>query len=181
MERAVFLDRDGTINIDKGYVYRVEDFEFLEGAPEAISMMNRLGYLVIVLSNQSGVARGYFAEEDVNRLHAYINLKLVDYGAYIDRFYFCPHHPEGEVDRYRCQCTCRKPGIGMLWQACKDFSIDLEKSWVVGDRERDLFLNSNILLNRVLLIGEESSALASAKYKVRKNLWEFIKKDLEKK
>ena len=151
MNKAVFLDRDGTINVDKGYLYKIEDFEFIDRVPEAIRIMKHLGYLVIVLSNQSGIARGYFREEDVLKLHCYMNKELEKMGAAIDKFYFCPHLPDGIIARYRCQCICRKPAIGMLQWALRDFSIDLEESWVVGDRERDLFLDFEAPIKRILL------------------------------
>lgn len=183
MQKAVFLDRDGTINVDRGYVYRIEDFEFIEKVPEAIMEMKRFGYLVIVLSNQSGVARGYYTEDDVVKLHAHINDRLLEYGTGIDGFYFCPHHPEGIVGRYRRQCGCRKPAIGMLQQAVRDFDIDMENSWIAGDRERDLFLGHDIPAKRILLSAKQdmpSSNLPEEIYWRRKNLWEFVQKDFRK-
>lgn len=178
MEKAIFLDRDGTINVDKGYVYRSKDFEFIEGVPEAIRTMKQLGYLVIVLTNQSGVARGYFREEDVLELHCYINEKLNDMGAAIDGFYFCPHHPEGTIAEYCRRCMCRKPAVGLLQQALRDFSVNLGESWVVGDRERDLFLGYEASMGRVLLTMNEDKKAAHGKYLVRKSLWEFVQMDL---
>ena len=183
MRKAIFLDRDGTINIDKGYVYRIQDFEFIEKVPEAIAEMKRLGYLVIVLSNQSGVARGYYTEDAVVKLHEYINEQLRKAGTEIDGFYFCPHHPDGIVGRYRQQCGCRKPGIGMLQYAVQDFGIDVGNSWIVGDKERDLFLGYDIFAKRILLEEEwdiPSYDLSEKKYSIRKNLWEFVQKDLWK-
>lgn len=177
MEKAVFLDRDGTINVDKGYVHKIEDFEFIDKVPEAIAMMKRKGYLVIVLSNQSGVARGYYGEEDVDRLHDEMNRRLDGFGAHIDKFYFCPHHPDGCVGRYSYHCACRKPGIGMLNKALEDFAIDLNKSWVVGDRERDLFLGYDILIRRILL-ADTKDMIPKDAYVVRDNLWDFVQKDL---
>lgn len=137
MRPAVFLDRDGTINVDTGYVFRPEDFEFLPGAVEAIKRLNDAGYLVLVVSNQSSVARGFSTEADVENLHRYVAEELSKHGARIDRFYYCPHHPEGEVAAYRKNCDCRKPGIGMFRQACRDFEIDVVNSWMIGDKGSD--------------------------------------------
>ncbi len=136
--RAVFLDRDGTINVEKDYLYRIEDFEFIPGAPEAIKRLKDAGFLVIVVTNQSGVARGYYTLEDVDRLHAYIQEKLADIGTSIDAFYVCPHHPTEGVGKYRADCDCRKGKPGMLLQAAEDFDIDLERSCMVGDKEADI-------------------------------------------
>lgn len=177
MEKAVFLDRDGTINIDKGYVYKIEDMEFIDKAPEAIAAMKRKGYLVVVLSNQSGVARGYYGEEDVNKLHCEMNRRLEVFGAHIDKFYFCPHHPDGCVERYSYYCSCRKPCTGMLNRAVKELSIDMNKSWVVGDRERDLFLEYDMPIKRILLAHAKGLILKDA-YEIRNNLWDFVQKDL---
>lgn len=132
---AVFLDRDGTLNVEKNYLYRFEDWEWIPGAVEAIRRINSMGYLAIVVTNQAGIARGYYGEEDVQRLHFQVNGALADAGARIDAFYICPHHPEhGDVR----DCSCRKPGIGMLTRAQCEFGIGLEASWLVGDKLSDI-------------------------------------------
>ena len=118
--RAVFLDRDGTINVEKEYLHRPEDLELIEGAAKAIAQLNRAGFLVIVVTNQSGVARGYFSVEDVNRLHQAMQQKLADQGARIDAFYLCPHHPDNGLDAFRIDCDCRKGKPGMLVQAAAE-------------------------------------------------------------
>lgn len=135
---AVFFDRDGTLNVDKDYLYRIEDFEWLEDAPEAIRWANRQGLLVIVVTNQSGVARGYFTEEDVRRLHEWMNEELARFGAHIDAFYYCPHLPDGSVSAYAKECDCRKPKPGLIERACDDFHIDKEASLMIGDKPRDI-------------------------------------------
>ena len=146
MNKAIFLDRDGTINVDKGYVYKSEDFEFIDRVPEAIKIMNDLGYLVIVITNQSGIVRGYYSIDDVNRLHKYIDLELSKYNAHIDAYYYCPHHPDfGEV------CYCRKPKTGLIEQAVKDFNIDISKSWMVGDKESDMQCADNYNIQKAFL------------------------------
>ena len=116
MKRAVFIDRDGTINEEKEYLYRTDEFAFIPGAPQAIRLLNEAGFLVIVVSNQSGVARGYYTEEDVHLLHRHIAVQLEQFGARVDAWLFCPHHPAGRGS-YALPCRCRKPLPGMLLEA----------------------------------------------------------------
>lgn len=151
MKKAVFLDRDGTINVEKNYLYRSEDFEFIAKAPEAIALLNKHDYLVIVVSNQAGVARGYYGEDDVCRLHRYINEELEQYDAHIDAFYYCPHHPEAGIGKYRIRCHCRKPETGMLEQACGDFPIDVAASWMIGDNCGDILAGNRFGLKTILV------------------------------
>lgn len=131
--KAVFLDRDGTLNVDKGYVHRIEGWEWIPGAIDAIVALRKAGFLVIVVTNQAGIARGYYTGEDVDRLHAWVNEELKKQGAAIDGFYYCPHHPE-----YSGECECRKPMPGLLHEAAQDFDIDLDCSWLVGDKAGDI-------------------------------------------
>jgi D-glycero-D-manno-heptose 1,7-bisphosphate phosphatase len=136
MERpAVFLDRDGTLNVEKGHLYRFEDWEWIPGAIEAIKVINSMGYLAIVVSNQGGIARGYYNADQVRMLHRAVDGLLISAGARIDAYYFCPHHPEHGDSRW---CSCRKPEPGMLFQAKQDFKIDLMKSWLIGDKQTDV-------------------------------------------
>ena len=135
---AVFFDRDGTLNVDKDYLYKIEDFEWLEDAPQAIRFANEHGFLVIVITNQSGIARGYFAEDDVRRLHDWMNEDLEQFGAHIDAFYYCPHLPDGKVEAYAKECDCRKPKPGLIERACADFDVDRRKSLMIGDKLLDV-------------------------------------------
>ena len=135
---AVFLDRDGTINVDKHYLHKIEDFEFLPGALEAIKSLKNAGYLIIVVSNQSGIARGYFDEAAVDRLHEHIQQELKRYGTAIDAFYYCPHHPDKGRGEYKVACDCRKGAAGMLLQAAEEHNIDLGNSFMVGDKLADI-------------------------------------------
>ena len=135
---AVFFDRDGTLNVDKNYLHKIEEFEWLADAPEAICWANARDYLVIVITNQSGVARGYFGEDDVKRLHAWMNDDLARFGAHIDAFYYCPHLPNGSVAAYATECDCRKPKPGLIERACADFPIDRKASVLIGDKSRDV-------------------------------------------
>lgn len=136
LKRAVFIDRDGTLNVEKNYLWRIEDFEFIPGAPEAIRRLNRAGFLVVVVTNQAGVARGYFQLEDVDRLHRYIQGLLVASEARVDAFYVCPHHPDFTDPAVNCQC--RKPAPGMLLQAARELGIDLNESYMIGDKVADV-------------------------------------------
>lgn len=138
MKRAVFLDRDGTINVEKDYLYQIEEFEFIPGAPEAIRILNEAGFLVIVVTNQSGVGRGYYDMEAVHALHRFIDAELARCGASVDAWYVCPHHPENGIGEYRCDCYCRKPMPGMLIEAAERFDIDLPSSFMVGDKMADV-------------------------------------------
>lgn len=136
-KQAVFLDRDGTINVERDYLYRPEEFVFIPGAVEAIRQFNRSGFLVVVVSNQSGVARGYYGEEEVRLLHRHIDRLLQEAGARVDAWYFCPHHPDGR-EPYNRSCECRKPKTGMLRQAAEELGIDLKRSWMIGDKLIDV-------------------------------------------
>lgn len=136
---AAFLDRDGVLIHDSGYVFKVDDLEILPDVPETLKSLQDQGYLLIVISNQAGVARGYFGESDVKAFHKALAQRIEESsGAKIDAFYYCPHHPEAKVPEYRKACECRKPGIAMLLEAARDFGIDWEKSFFVGDRSSDI-------------------------------------------
>jgi D-glycero-D-manno-heptose 1,7-bisphosphate phosphatase len=137
---AVFLDRDGTINEQMGYINHVSRFVMLPGAGPAIRRLNEAGILAILVSNQSGVARGYFPIELVNTVHAALAQRLAQDGAFLDGVFFCPHHPQGQIPAYRKVCDCRKPRTGMIQQACAQLPVDRSRSYVVGDRCSDLQL-----------------------------------------
>lgn len=136
--RAVFLDRDGTINVEKEYLHLAGDFEFIPGAPEAIRLLHDAGFAVIVVTNQSGVARGYYDEAAVCSLHRHMDDELARFGARVDAYYFCPHHPEHGIGEYRKVCGCRKPLPGMLLQAAAELGLDLSGSFVIGDKLADV-------------------------------------------
>lgn len=142
MQKAVFLDRDGTINKYAGFLRNIDDFELMPGAAEAIRMINASGYLAIVVSNQPVIARGEVTVNELNIIHNKMETLLGTEGAYIDAIYYCPHHPdkgfEGEIAELKIDCDCRKPKPGMLLQAAKDYNIDLSHSWMVGDSWRDV-------------------------------------------
>ena len=123
--RAVFLDRDGTINVERGFLHRPEEFQFIPGAAQAIRLLKESGFHVIVVTNQSGIARGYFDEAAVNRLHRHMDRELSRFGAAVEAYYICPHHPDYSIDENGKTCGCRKPLAGMLLKAAADFSLDL--------------------------------------------------------
>lgn len=135
---AAFLDRDGVLNVDRGYTHLPEHLEWIDGAPEAVRLLNESDYTVIVVTNQSGVARGFYDEAAVRRFHAHMQAELERHGAHIDAFYYCPHHPDGTVEEYAVRCGCRKPGIGLLERATLEWPIDLSRSFLIGDKPDDL-------------------------------------------
>jgi D-glycero-D-manno-heptose 1,7-bisphosphate phosphatase len=136
---AAFLDRDGVLNRDSGYVHAPEAFEWMPGAKQAIRLLNEAGHLVFVITNQSGVARGYFTEADVRALHDWMQSELNAAGARIDAFYFCPYYGEGSVQAYCVPDHAdRKPNPGMILAAAREWPVDLSQSFVIGDGERDL-------------------------------------------
>jgi D-glycero-D-manno-heptose 1,7-bisphosphate phosphatase len=135
---AVFLDRDGTLNEEVGYLDRLEKLKLYDNAAEAIRCINEIGMKTVVITNQSGVARGYFTEEFVKAVHRQIQDLLNRRGAFIDAFYYCPHHPEAAIKKYQQTCSCRKPEPGMLITAAHDLDIDLERSYTVGDMIKDI-------------------------------------------
>jgi len=136
--RAVFLDRDGVINRDAGYVFRWADFEFLPGVIDALRHLTNAGYLLIVITNQSGVARGYYTEQDVQTLTQQMTDYLASQGVHITATYYCPHHVDGSVTKYRRACDCRKPGPAMLLEAVAAHHLSLDQSIMIGDKSSDI-------------------------------------------
>ena len=135
---ALLLDRDGVINIDYGYVHSMDNFKYMEGAREIIKMANDLGILVIVVTNQSGIARGYYTEEEFNLFSEEINEDLKNFGAHIDATYFCPHHPKEGIGDLRTNCNCRKPKTGLIMKAIKEWNLDKNKCFLIGDKDSDI-------------------------------------------
>ena len=138
MTRGVFLDRDGTLIEEVGYLDRIERVRFFPYSIDAVRLLNRAGFAVIVTTNQAGIARGFFDEAFVESTHHELSKVLGAGGASVDGFYFCPHHPDGVVAAYRRTCDCRKPQPGLLRRAATDHRLDLERSFVVGDRAHDI-------------------------------------------
>jgi D-glycero-D-manno-heptose 1,7-bisphosphate phosphatase len=152
MRPAVFIDRDGTINQELGYVNHISRFMLLPGVGEAISLLNEHNRLVLITSNQSGVARGYFPIDLVHQTHEQMKRELKNENAHIDGIYFCPHHPDGAVLEYKKACRCRKPETGLIELARKEFDIDMGKSYVIGDRWLDIAFAHNAGLPGILVL-----------------------------
>jgi D-glycero-D-manno-heptose 1,7-bisphosphate phosphatase len=148
---AVFIDRDGTINEQMGYVNHLSRFKILPRVPQAVRMLNHHGFLVLVVSNQSGVARGYYPLDLVKTLHHLLVTRIREKKGSIDGIFFCPHHPAGSVPEFSRDCDCRKPKTGLIEQACKSFEIDLQRSFVVGDMCTDVELAQRAGLPGVLV------------------------------
>ena len=146
-QKAIFLDRDGTINKYVGFLRTPEEFELIDGVSETIKRLNDSGFLVIVITNQPVIARGEVTVDELNTIHNKMETLLGNNGAYVDAIYYCPHHPhsgfEGEVKELKIDCDCRKPKPGLLLKASKDFNIDLEQSWMIGDSENDILAGKN--------------------------------------
>lgn len=139
MNRAVFLDRDGVIIQEPPhYAHELSQLELIPKSADAIRLLNENGFVVIVTSNQAGIAHGYYQEEDAILFHQAMKENLAKEGAYIDAIYYCPHHPEAKIERYRLDCNCRKPKPGMLTRAAKELNIDLKQSYVIGDKLSDI-------------------------------------------
>ena len=150
-ERAAFLDRDGTIIEEVGYLDRPERVEFFPWTVEAIRVLNRAGLAVVLTSNQSGIARGFFTEQTVDAVHQKMADMLAKGGARIDAYYYCPHHPDGKVAGYAKVCDCRKPGRGLVDRAAGEFGVDPARSFVVGDRWLDVALGRAVGAQSVLV------------------------------
>lgn len=135
---AVFFDRDGVLNVDKDFVYKIADLEWIEGAIDAVHWCNTHGYFVFVVTNQSGIARGYYSETDMRAFHQHMQDCLAAHGAHIDAFAHCPHHPQGTVPKYTQDCKCRKPKPGLISQILDQWPVDSAHSLLIGDKARDL-------------------------------------------
>lgn len=148
---AVFLDRDGTINEQRGYINHISRFVLLPGTAEAVRLLNEHGFLAIIVTNQSGVARGYFPIELVNEVHEHLKELLRKEGTYVDGIFFCPHYHRGEVGEYTIECNCRKPRPGLIEKARKNLDIDMAGSYLIGDRVSDIELAKRCNLKGVLV------------------------------
>ena len=143
---AVFLDRDGVLTREKGYVCSIKELEIFPYVSECVQQIKNKGYYTIVITNQSGIARGLFSEIDLQKMHLYLKQKTG-----IDAIYYCPHYPEGKIAKYRKPCSCRKPKTGMIKHACSDYMIDMDRSFMVGDRAGDIMTGQRAGLKTILL------------------------------
>jgi D-glycero-D-manno-heptose 1,7-bisphosphate phosphatase len=151
MRPAVFLDRDGTMIHDAHYLRRLEDVVWFSSTIDAIRLLNRAGFLVCVITNQGGVGLGVFPEAFVLSVHAMMAQTLEAGGAHVDGWFYCPHHPAATIEELRVDCTCRKPGIGMIHQACERFEIDVARSFVIGDKQIDIDVAARVGARGILV------------------------------
>ncbi|HEX4585681.1 MAG TPA: D-glycero-beta-D-manno-heptose 1,7-bisphosphate 7-phosphatase [Burkholderiaceae bacterium] len=158
MRRAAFLDRDGVINVDPGYVHRIEDFEFVPGTLEACRELSRHGWLLVVATNQSGIGRGLYTTQDFDALTDWMRGRFEQCGAPLAGVYYCPHHPTEALDGFRLQCDCRKPRPGMLLAAARDLKLDLKQSMLFGDKCEDLMAAQAAGIPHRVLLGKDGRA-----------------------
>ncbi len=171
MNKAVFLDRDGTINVDKAYLSKIEDFEYLPGVIDGLKLLQKSGYLLIIVTNQSGIARGFYSESDFQKLNDWMLNDLKNKGIIINKVYYCPHHPDGKIEKYSIDCNCRKPKLEMYYKAIEEFNIDISISYTIGDKIRDLALCENTDCKGFLISeSEKKSIITNVKNKLYKNI-----------
>ena len=179
---AIFLDRDGTINVDHGYVHEIDQFQFIDGVIEACLQLKEMGFALVLVTNQSGIARGKFTEAQFITLTEWMDWSLADRGVDLDGIYFCPHHPEGSVKEFTQVCDCRKPMPGMFLTAKDELSIDMASSYIVGDKIEDLQagiaagVGHKILVRSGKPVTAEGETLADAVLESLAELPVFIKK-----
>ena len=167
---ALLLDRDGVINIDYGYVHKMQNLKWIDGAKETIKMANDMGILVIVITNQAGIARGYYSENEFHLFSKEINNELINFGAHIDATYYCPHHPSEGIKKYRKDCDCRKPKTGMLEKAISDWKLDVTKCFLIGDKKSDILAAKKCGINSHMFSYEKENLL-----EIFKNNLTFLK------
>ncbi|CED70742.1 D-glycero-beta-D-manno-heptose 1,7-bisphosphate 7-phosphatase [Aliivibrio sp. S3MY1] len=164
---AVFLDRDGVINVDRGYVHKRDDFEYIDGVFNAVKKCKDMGYLLVLVTNQSGIARGMFTEEQFETLTEWMDWNFAENDIDFDGIYYCPHHPEATVEQYKEVCDCRKPNPGMFISAQTFLDIDMENSVMIGDKKEDMMaaqaagVGTRILVRTGKPVTEEGEALAT--------------------
>ncbi|WP_437610331.1 D-glycero-beta-D-manno-heptose 1,7-bisphosphate 7-phosphatase [Erwinia sp. V71] len=163
---AIFLDRDGTINVDHGYVHEIDNFEFIDGVIEAMQQLKKMGFALVLVTNQSGIARGMFSEDQFMQLTEWMDWSLADRDVDLDGIYFCPHLPDASEEAYRQQCDCRKPQPGMLLAAQQELHIDMSASYMVGDKLEDMLaakaagVGKKVLVRTGKPVTEEGEAVA---------------------
>jgi len=171
MKKALFLDRDGVINVEKDYLYKIEDFEFIDGIFDICRYFIKNGFEIFVVTNQSGIARKYYTKDDFYKLSEWMSDKFKKEGIDIKKIYFCPHH-----ETISGSCECRKPKPGMLLDARDEFGIDMESSVLIGDKERDIEAGLNAGLKTTYLFDESDKVKNSKATKIVKNLYEIMEK-----
>jgi len=180
INKAVFLDRDGVINKDVGYLDDFKKFKLLPNVINAIKLLKKFNFKIVIITNQSGVARGYFSEEQLNKIHEKM-LKIIEKkGGKIDEIYYCPHHPEFGNEKYKKKCSCRKPNIGLILKAKNELNIDLEQSFFIGDKITDI-IAGNKAKCKTILISSKNEIISNNNLKdlkidyIAKNLFSAVK------
>lgn len=177
MNKAVFLDRDGVINVDHAYVSKAEDFEFIDGVFDACRHFQQQGYLLVIVTNQSGIGRGYYTEQDFQQLTDWMLAQFTLHGINISGVYFCPHHPNNAQPPYNIDCNCRKPAPGMLLQAIHEHNIDVTKSLMLGDKAADMQAAAAAGVSRKILVLSGQSLTEQDK-QLADEVWPSIKSAL---
>ena len=173
--KFIIFDRDGVINIEKNYLYKIEDFEYENGVVESLKELEKLGYKFVIITNQAGIAKGYYTEEDYYKLEKFIINDLNKKGIVIEKTYFCPHHPKG-IGKYRKNCECRKPNKQNFLKAINEFNIDVKNSYMIGDRITDLIPAKELGFNTVLV--KTGYGLKNIKEIEEKNLKSLIMENI---
>ncbi len=175
MNKALFLDRDGVINIDKEYIYKPEDLIFTDGITKLIKSAKKKYYKVICITNQSGIARGFFTENDLKIYMTNLNQQLINLiGFPLDAYYYCPHHPFGVIEDYSYVCGCRKPATGLIEIACKDFNIDCSRSIFIGDKFTDLQAAEKMNINQLYFYSKNNTSFDNLSYLYINNLNQVV-------
>ncbi|GAB7140072.1 D-glycero-beta-D-manno-heptose 1,7-bisphosphate 7-phosphatase [Deferribacterales bacterium RsTz2092] len=164
---VVFIDRDGTINVDGGYINHADNFILYPFAAQAIRMLNTHGYLAVVVTNQSGIAKGFYTEEVMHELHGEMKTRLARGGARVDAIYYCPHDPDAKIEQYRMVCRCRKPDTGMLEQAIAELPIDTTRMTMVGDKYGDIQTGFKMNCRTIML----NTGYGAGEYRLKSSGW----------
>ncbi|MGL4642443.1 D-glycero-beta-D-manno-heptose 1,7-bisphosphate 7-phosphatase [Cetobacterium sp.] len=178
MRKVIFLDRDGTINVEKSYLHKWEDFEFEKNVIDGLKELKKMGYEFIVVTNQSGIARGYYSEDDLKALNNEMVKELKKHDIDILECYYCPHHPEKGLDQYKKNCDCRKPNPGMLLEGIKKYNVDIENSFMIGDKKSDLEAGKKAGLKSILILtgyGKNIEDDVKKEYLIGKDLLDISK------
>ena len=178
-QKALFLDRDGVINEEKNYVHRVEDFEFMDGIFELLAHAQSLNYLLIVITNQAGIARGYYTERDFHKLNDWMVDQFKEKGVHINQVYFCPFHPTHGLDEYKKESEFRKPGPGMILQAQKELNVNLPQSVLIGDKESDIEAGLKAGVGKTILLKSDRYKAENTKASLKVNTLKEIKPHLK--
>lgn len=180
MDKAIFLDRDGVINEEVNNLYKIEDIKIILGVPESLALFKKNGFKLFVVSNQPVIARGWATEEEIDKINNEINLQIKkESGIEIDKFFFCPHHPNANLEKYRITCNCRKPNPGLILRAAEEFCIDLSQSWMIGDRTSDIEAGKRAGCKTILIQRDYSNNKLQGTDYNENSKPDFIVKDLK--